>query len=1108
LLSRRAVGLALGGVTLAASSIFTTGPTAAQPPAATANPSAAGKSASPTMSGEVTLVTGDRVRVSADGAVTVISAPRPGVHISTSVHNGHRLDARLFDVTTLLESGYDSRRGSVPLIVVHDKGARDTARTALAAGGARVGLDLGAANAVAVEASQTSAWATLTEGTGRARGLRQGIREVWLDGLRRVTLDHSVPQVGAPAAWAAGFNGTGVRVAVVDTGIDATHPDLSGKVVGAQNFTTEPTAEDLMGHGTHVASTIAGSGAASGGLNRGVAPGATLLSAKVCTGSGACPESWTLAGMQWAAQQGADVINMSLGGSDLPGVDPLEQAVGTLTASHGVLFVIAAGNTGPSNFTVGSPGSADAALTVGAVDDFDTLVGFSSQGPRVGDTAMKPDIAAPGVDINAARSSTSPLPGGSYTNLSGTSMATPHVAGAAAILAQRRPTWTPAQLKAGLMASAAPQAFATAFGQGAGRLRVDREINQTVLASPPSISLGRQIAPHSDDPVLTRTITYQNTNTSSGTTLTLTVDGRDPSGNNPAPSGMFSLSAGTVTLAPGGSASVTFTTDTRVAGPEGLYGGWVTATGGAGSISVSTPFGVHRADGAEITFHLRNRAGQYAPRTEIMMMPITGSIVHFWELPTGPTTLWVPAGVYLVKYVIPEDVDYVGGATVMVDQRMTVSSSGPTTVNVNASAGAPIAVTGPNSAAQHIITEVAAKLLENEVEVLVGSTFIDAGMPHYTGVVGSTATVPGFLSKIRRTFMVPSGGPEPFHNSPTSYDFAWFPTPFPVGFTRNVTTGQLATVQAAHASQVNGLAGKGTNAHPAGALFRIGSIVQSTFDLPFSRTEFYNNDSGLRWEARFTDYLGTTVPYVDVDSAPTAFSPGTTTSQTWNKPVYGPGLGALSRPEHHVVRNGDVIQFYPPLLGDNAGRTGHPYVGATGQLTLKRGTQVLASVPYPYPPSLAVANVPPELNTYTLEATLNRDVPPAVLSTQISAVWTFRSATVAWNQYTRLPLWYVTFRPVLNAANSAPASTTNFSVPLTAAAQPTSSPGSLSTITVQYSVNDGATWTNASLTGTGANRTARVNHPAGSGFVSLRATVTDNAGNAVTQTMIRAYRYA
>jgi len=400
-------------------------------------------------------------------------------------------------------------------------------------------------------------------------------------------------------------------------------------------------------------------------------------------------------------------------------------------------------------------------------------------------------------------------------------------------------------------------------------------------------------------------------------------------------------------------------------------------------------------------------------------------------------------------------------------------------------------------------------LSENGAEVLVGHTFITINtvQPHFSGVVGSTGTVPGFLGKIRRTFIVPNPGTGEYHNAPATYDLAWFPTPFPTGFTRNVTTGQLATVQAAHVAHVNGgIAGKGTNAHPAGSIFRIGTIVQSTFNLPFTFNEFYNTENGVRWEARFSDYLGSPQTYVDIDSAPTGFTAGTTTQQTWNRPVYGPALGALARPEHHVVRNGDVIQFYPPLLGDNVGRAGFPWFGSTGQLTLKRGTEVLNSVPYPWAPSQAYAYVPPELNTYTLEATVSRDAPPAILSTSVSAVWTFRSATVPWNQYTRLPLWYVTFRPNLNATNSAPAATT-FSVPLTAAAQPTSSPGSLSTVSVQYSLNDGASWTNATLTGFGANRTARVNHPSGSGFVSLRATVTDSAGNAVTQTMIRAYRY-
>ena len=116
-------------------------------------------------------------------------------------------------------------------------------------------------------------------------------------------LEHSVPQIHAPEAWAAGFDGTGTTVAVLDTGYDPTHPDLAGKVSESSNFTSDAGVVDGNGHGTHVASTIAGTGAASDRLRRGVAPGADLIVGKVLTDGGWGADSWVLAGMQWAVQQ-------------------------------------------------------------------------------------------------------------------------------------------------------------------------------------------------------------------------------------------------------------------------------------------------------------------------------------------------------------------------------------------------------------------------------------------------------------------------------------------------------------------------------------------------------------------------------------------------------------------------------------------------------------------------------------------------------------------------------------------------------------------------------------------------------------------------------------
>ena len=220
--------------------------------------------------------------------------------------------------------------------------------------------------------------------------------------------------------------------------------------------------------------TIVGTGAASGGDYKGVAPGADLIVGKVLGGAeGYGQDSWVIAGMQWAAESGADVVSMSLGDSSpSDGSDPMSQAVDALSAQYGTLFVIAAGNSGPE--TISAPGAAASALTVGATDKQDELAYFSSTGPLACSGAMKPDIAAPGVDITAARSQEMTDGGeGLYRTISGTSMATPHVSGAAAILAQQHPDWTGAQLKEHLMSSAKGLADGySPYEVGTGRLDV------------------------------------------------------------------------------------------------------------------------------------------------------------------------------------------------------------------------------------------------------------------------------------------------------------------------------------------------------------------------------------------------------------------------------------------------------------------------------------------------------------------------------------------------------------------------------------------------------------------------------------------------------------
>ncbi|MDX3002863.1 S8 family serine peptidase [Kribbella solani] len=543
----------------------------------------------PTGSTQLTLITGDRVTYQflADDTpvdAEVTAAPRENGRpvVFTQLRQGDqyyvypsdasglitsgRLDKRLFDVAYLTKYGYnDAKSATLPLIL-----QRRTAKSALP--GTRSVRPLASIRSEAVALGKAQAagfWAAVDTPTARSL---DGVASIWLDGRVQATLDVSVPQIGAPAAWRAGYTGKGVKVAVLDTGVDQTHPDLAGKVAEAVSFVPGQDVTDKHGHGTHVADTIVGSGAASGGKYKGVAPDATLLVGKVLDNSGGGSESDIIAGMQWAAAQGAEVISMSLGGCCTDGTDPMSQAVNDLSAQNHTLFVVAAGNDGSAG-TLGAPGVADAALTVAAVDKQDKRAAFSSQGPRRVDQALKPDISAPGVSIVAARAagtSLGPLVGDKYTSLSGTSMATPHVAGAAALLSQEHPDWTGQQLK-GALISSSKEIDGTAYQVGSGRVDVARAGSQGVYSTG-NVDFG--ILPRPYDVPAEKTLTYVNT-TDQPVTLNLTASIKATEGT--APPNALKVPA-TVTVPANGSAPVAVTFDPS--GPGTWYQGSVVARSG------------------------------------------------------------------------------------------------------------------------------------------------------------------------------------------------------------------------------------------------------------------------------------------------------------------------------------------------------------------------------------------------------------------------------------------------------------------------------------------------------------------------------------------------
>ncbi len=263
-------------------------------------------------------------------------------------------------------------------------------------------------------------------------------------------LDKAVVQIGADQVWASGYTGTGVKVCVIDTGVDATHPDLNGnKVVAWVDYVNgRTTPYDDHGHGTHVSSTIAGTGAASNGQYKGVAYNASLMVAKVLNAQGSGSDTNIIKGIDWAVQNNAQVISMSLGSTSHD--QALDDAVAN-AVSKGITVVVAAGNSGPGSSTIASPGDSPAAITVGAVDRTDAIASFSSRGPNT-DGTVKPDVTNMGVGLVAAKATGTNAGKGTqyYLPMSGTSMATPMTAGTVALLLQANPKLTPAQVKTAL----------------------------------------------------------------------------------------------------------------------------------------------------------------------------------------------------------------------------------------------------------------------------------------------------------------------------------------------------------------------------------------------------------------------------------------------------------------------------------------------------------------------------------------------------------------------------------------------------------------------------------------------------------------------------------
>jgi subtilisin family serine protease len=661
----------------------------------------------------VTLITGDSVlvRVAENGTIFSIAVNpadptklgrnflilkiRNSTYVIPSDIDIRRFDLELFNINLLIKEGY-AELPYIPIIIEHSTNVK-TLIGQLKARGGMLTYNFSIMPAFAERIPKDKA-----EEVNELLTSLQDVRKVWLDRKVYSNLNESAPLIGAPDTWNLGLNGSGVRIAIIDTGIDSSHADFffpngTSKIERAVSFVDydydgipDEPPNDYFGHGTHVASIAAGTGAKSAGRFKGVAYGAKLWNVKVLNKWGWGYLSWVIAGVEYAALgpdytpnsgDEADVLSLSLGAywwTD--GTDPLSMACDA-AVDAGRAVVVAAGNWG-DYFGIGVPATARKVITVGATDKQDRLAWFSSCGPTI-DYRVKPDIVAPGVDLWAALAKGSEIEYWAnqswipaidvdgdgrydYVRLSGTSMSTPHVSGAAALLKQLSPRLTPNEIKNVLISTAKDLGY-NVYQQGGGRVNITSAIDPPVLVDPATISLGLI----TEDTLANSTITFTFkplTAVPSGVeniTLSLEATVREIFTGSVVDAAR--LNTTTITIPFNESRAVQLTINTTL--PKSIYEGRVTAKVVGGpweNRTVHTILGFARLN--NLTIMMINKEGSPAAYRPVLVFQHNATY-YYWMFniwltftdPNGTAHAYLPDGKF---YVIGHDRDYSVQATV------------------------------------------------------------------------------------------------------------------------------------------------------------------------------------------------------------------------------------------------------------------------------------------------------------------------------------------------------------------------------------------------------------------------------------------------------------
>jgi hypothetical protein len=510
-----------------------------------------------------------------------------------------------------------------------------------------------------------------------------------------------------------------------------------------------------------------------------------------------------------------------------------------------------------------------------------------------------------------------------------------------------------------------------------------------------------------------------------------------------------------------------------------------------------------------------DRAGRPASRYATSLIDLDSGATFDAGDPDGTSDLRVPAGRYTVAALIyepdPDAPDDPDRATVSTLYQPELHLNASRQITVDARRAGPVKVTVPRSSARAMHAEISYTVRPKGVDVPSGFNVIRATFDRvYAGRLDagvSGGRVDGISMRVVSQWADPGPNGD-FAASPYVYSLAWGR----VGgvfdrYAWRVADRDLAAVVAEHNATPSTTTGaKYFDDHLPGIFPTERWTVPWTFPLPFTGTEYYNTDGGVEWStsmaAQGPAQPGGEPVWALFTSPSARYVAGRRYKQVWNRPVFGPDLvGGPGNGLVHPFRwiNPDTgeheMLVYPSLLGDRAGRQGNG--NGTSRITLFRDGKLVATSDIP---GFGLFTVPPEPAPYRLETELT-DRTGVDFSRTVRVEWTFQSGPTGTGQVP-LPLSVVRFTPSLSAQGAAPAGRA-FAVPVSVQAQAGSTAAPNRALTVQVSFDDGQSWRSVAV----RDGHVVVKHPSGNGFVSLRATATDQAGNTVDQTVIRAYAY-